>query len=90
MQLIYFIGFVVYFIGCQYLVEKEKIPKEIMDCSALKLILGGILIIVLSMVMGVLLSIAVPLVVAMTMLVASIIAGKYRKVFNEMERGGKI
>ncbi|MGX7417932.1 hypothetical protein ACWOFR_03910 [Carnobacterium gallinarum] len=90
MNTIYFIGFIVYFLFCQYLVEKEKLPAKLLELGAFKLVLLGVLAIILSGIIGVLVKIPVLLVTIVTLFVASVIAGKYRKVFTKMEEGNKI
>ena len=86
----YFVGFILYFIFCQYVVEKEKLPKKLLQLGAFKIMLYGILAILASVVIGLLLHIAVLLVTTVTLFVASVIAAKFRKVFTKIEAGKKV
>lgn len=90
MNIVYFIGFIVYFLFCQYLVEKEKLPVQLLEMGAFKLVLLGIVAIVLSGFIGVLIKLPILVVMLVTMFVASVIAGKYRKIFTKMEAGKKV
>lgn len=90
MELSYFIGFVLYFCVCQYVIEKEKLPKKLFEVSTIKLLLMGIGSIIASVVIAAITQMGSILVIAVTLFVASMIAGKYRKVFNKMEEGQKV
>lgn len=90
MEFSYFVGFILYFCICQYVIEKEKLPKKIVEMSTIKLLLMGIGLIVASIVIAAITHTGAILVIAVTLFVASMIAGKYRKVFNKMEEGQKV
>lgn len=89
MTVVYFSLFVVYFVICQIIVEKQWVPKKIMALSIMKILFLSLLVIFTSVLIGTALHIGVTLVVMTTILCSSVIAGKYRHVFTKMEEGYK-
>lgn len=84
MNLEYFVIFIVYFLFCQYLIEKKKVPKEILEMKVFKLLLVTVLLITLSMVLGIVFRIAWLLVPAISIFSASIIAANFRRLYKQI------
>lgn len=81
MTILVFFIFTMYFLFCQYLIEKNKLPKKLFSMNLLQLILLGIFIIALSIVFGLMLHIEWLLIPAVTLFCASVLGAKFRKSF---------
>lgn len=87
MSIITFIFFLLFFFGCQYIVEKNERVKKLMTMRTRTLIGAGLLAIMLSAVIGILLNIEIVVIPMVTILVSSMITSKFRKIFTELEKG---
>lgn len=80
----------IWFILCQILVTKEKLPAKLRILRLRWLLLVGILMISGTIVLSALLNIGSGVVIGVTILISSLIAWKYRQKFTEMERGKQV
>ncbi|KAF1299649.1 hypothetical protein BAU15_02250 [Enterococcus sp. JM4C] len=87
MSFIYYIGL---FFICQILVEKKVLPQKLVNLRLRYVLLGSLVSIALAMVIGQWLGIGIFLTASVTVAASSIIAGKYRSKFEEMERGKRV
>lgn len=79
-----------FFILCQILVAKKKYPAWLQEGRAMRTTLAGIAAILLSIVVGVLIHMPMILPALTSMYMGSIIADKYREIFDRMERGQRV
>lgn len=84
-----FILFIGIFFGAQYIVEKEKLPTKFVQLPIGMLLLVITLLLLLSVFVGILTRLTL-IPIAVTVLCASVISARFRKGFNQMEKGGKI
>lgn len=81
MTILVFLVFTVYFILCQYVIEKRILPEKIIAMNLFYLIVLAILMIAFSIVIGLILHIEWFLVPAITLFCASVLGAKFRKSF---------
>ena len=84
-----FIIFICIFLGAQYAIEKEKIPKKFVQLPIGMLLLTVTGLLFLSVLIGIFTRITV-IPMGVTILLASVISARFRKGFNQMEKGGKV
>lgn len=84
-----FIIFIGIFLGAQYVIEKEKIPKKFVQLPIGMLLLTVTGLLFLSVLIGIFTRITV-IPMGVTILLASVISARFRKGFNQMEKGGKV
>lgn len=87
MSFIFYIGL---FFACQILVEKKMLPEKILAMRLRYVLLFSIIGIALAIVIGQMIGIGVQATATVTIITSSIIAGKYRSKFEEMERGKRV
>lgn len=84
-----FIIFIGIFLGTQYVIEKEKIPKKFVQLPIGMLLLTVTGLLFLSVLIGIFTrKTVIPM--GVTILLASVISARFRKGFNQMEKGGKV
>ncbi|BDR58253.1 hypothetical protein [Xylocopilactobacillus apicola] len=88
--MVYGLLFGVYFIFCQILVSKNKIPSFIQNKNTSGTLLFCSLIVGASVVVASIFHLGYLLPALVTIYMSSIIFDKYMKIFNNLEKGKKI